>query len=461
MNVAIKWISLFFFALALTACQNAQNTPAPQLQQRISVKYTNQQSVTGLYVELLIPSTAVNFGSLSLDAYGNATFTIDAKYSGQVARVIIFEPGNSRKEIWNQEITLGQGISTVTIGSAEVEIPSGPEPTPNTPANDTQILSMPPTVAPSPIPVQPSPVPPQPSQEVPPTAVLEKRQMAFVSERNGSVPQVFIMNEDGSAPTQLTFLPNGACQPAWSPDGAKLLFVSPCNKLRVPNMPPSEFAKSVIFVGDYNANNRQLSATKPLIVYANGGAFEPDWSANGILFTCMDGNDLHICLVNANGQNLQRITSPNSTDMHPVWNPTGDKLLLRGYDHSDLIFWMDTAGGPRDPYTYQQISNFAGRDPDWGSNGNVLYVNMATEPPAIHVASWEIGKFSDRELYKGALYITTPRWDADSTQFAAALWLTNRGADTRYDIWLLLSTGAPLMQLTNDPASDYSPAWRP
>src|SRR5262249_222581 len=39
-------------------------------------------------------------------------------------------------------------------------------------------------------------------------------QIAFVSERVG-LPQIFLMNMDGSNAQQLTFLPDGACQPAW------------------------------------------------------------------------------------------------------------------------------------------------------------------------------------------------------------------------------------------------------
>ena len=42
------------------------------------------------------------------------------------------------------------------------------------------------------------------------------------------------MNIDGSGLKQITNIPEGACQPTWSPDGSRIVFISPCknNKIR-------------------------------------------------------------------------------------------------------------------------------------------------------------------------------------------------------------------------------------
>ncbi|HEX9616226.1 MAG TPA: protein kinase, partial [Anaerolineales bacterium] len=52
-------------------------------------------------------------------------------------------------------------------------------------------------------------------------------EIAFVSDVTG-IPQVWLMNADGTAQSQITDMPEGACQPAWSPDGNRLVFISPC-----------------------------------------------------------------------------------------------------------------------------------------------------------------------------------------------------------------------------------------
>ncbi len=54
-------------------------------------------------------------------------------------------------------------------------------------------------------------------------------QIAFASERSG-IPQIWLVDIDGANLTQVTNRQDGACQPAWSPDGSQLVFVSPCSK---------------------------------------------------------------------------------------------------------------------------------------------------------------------------------------------------------------------------------------
>ncbi|MFN3308081.1 MAG: protein kinase domain-containing protein, partial [Anaerolineales bacterium] len=52
-------------------------------------------------------------------------------------------------------------------------------------------------------------------------------QIAFASNRSGT-NQVWLMNLDGSGLTQVTDIPEGACQPNFSSDGMRLIFISPC-----------------------------------------------------------------------------------------------------------------------------------------------------------------------------------------------------------------------------------------
>ena len=51
------------------------------------------------------------------------------------------------------------------------------------------------------------------------------RKLAFVSDRDGN-SEVYVMNADGSGQRNLTRNPAYDADPAWSPDGRKLAFVS-------------------------------------------------------------------------------------------------------------------------------------------------------------------------------------------------------------------------------------------
>jgi hypothetical protein len=50
-------------------------------------------------------------------------------------------------------------------------------------------------------------------------------QIAFVSDRDGD-NEIFVMNADGTAQTQITATFDGEFQPAWSPDGTKIAFMT-------------------------------------------------------------------------------------------------------------------------------------------------------------------------------------------------------------------------------------------
>ena len=94
-------------------------------------------------------------------------------------------------------------------------------------------------------------------------------QIAYASDHTG-VPQIFVMNADGSDPRQVTNLTFGACQPAWSPDGQRLVFISPCLKRQ------DQYPDANLYI--INADGSGL--TGPLETGAEGN-FDPSWSPDG------------------------------------------------------------------------------------------------------------------------------------------------------------------------------------
>jgi serine/threonine protein kinase len=94
-------------------------------------------------------------------------------------------------------------------------------------------------------------------------------QLAIASDRSG-VPEIWLVDLVGDNLTMLTNFPEGACQPSWSPDGKRLVFISPCPKNQL------TYAGASMFILDIDAG----TAPQPLATLP-GGDFDPSWSPDG------------------------------------------------------------------------------------------------------------------------------------------------------------------------------------
>lgn len=120
------------------------------------------------------------------------------------------------------------------------------------------------------------------------------------------INQVWIMNADGTDAHRGTGVPGGANRPAWSPDGARILFDS---------------RESLWTVNTDGTGLHQVLAPAPPATDAFGA-----WSSDGSRIAFMstrggfDQND--VWLVNSDGTGLRRLTRTPTNDAEPRWRPT-------------------------------------------------------------------------------------------------------------------------------------------
>jgi hypothetical protein len=136
------------------------------------------------------------------------------------------------------------------------------------------------------------------------------------------------VNVDGTGFAKVTNIEyENEKEPAWSPDGAKLIWGD-----HYPNFSPdgSKIAYSRLSSGDEEVFVSNSDGTGEVRLTANAvndsdPAFSPDGSK--IAFTSDEGGDYEIFTMNADGTGRQAITSNSVTDRAPDWQP----LPINGY----------------------------------------------------------------------------------------------------------------------------------
>ena len=169
-----------------------------------------------------------------------------------------------------------------------------------------------------------------------------RKLIAFQSNRVGGIPQIYLMNPDGSDQRVLVSLPvDGGAFPSFSETGEQVCFHDQDSLQRT-----AALKRRDIFV--VNANGMGLTnLTSPLLPRQLGDNTRCDWSpkAGAIAFqSTRDGND-EIYSMNADGSGLVRLThDPDPvpgeplcriSDANPAWSPKGDRIAFESNRSSE------------------------------------------------------------------------------------------------------------------------------
>ncbi len=274
--------------------------------------------------------------------------------------------------------------------------------------------------------------------------------IAFASDRNGGIPEIFTMNTNGSDLHQLTNIPEGACQPRWSPDGKRLAFISPCKG------DGDSYVKSSLFI--MNADGSGMVA----LTNIPAGGYDPTWAPDNIrlAFTAIRKDEIpQIYIYNLRTDTITELTDPDlRANYQPTWSKN-NRIAYMGL--GDRLWVMNDDGSNRHQIMRGTDSDNFYSYPSWSPDGKTLVVTR-----------WDVGM-------SGAPWLALIQNLADPVLANVALgspmteasyspdgyWLIYTGwPDTRYHhLFIISPTGVGRQELTdhNLEANDFDPSWSP
>ena len=274
-------------------------------------------------------------------------------------------------------------------------------------------------------------------------------QIAFASDRSGTT-QIWAMNVDGSDPRQVTDMVEGACQPAWSPDGARLVFISPCIRNQ------ESYPGAGLFVVNEDGTELTPLPTVP------GGDFDPSWSPDGkfIVFTSLRNSGRpRIYRLNLDDGSVERLSQQYDRDKQPSWSPDGQKIAFATINKGVQQIWtMNPDGSGRIAFSLSgpKINS----NPVWSPDGEVILFNQMDSPgsvPMLAAGSYKEGEYNEYRYDLGPLPVREPKYSPD------ALWLVFESwpEGSNHDVYIMAVNGSGRTQVTDWARLDFDPAWRP
>jgi len=226
---------------------------------------------------------------------------------------------------------------------------------------------------------------------------IAKNQIVFTSDRDGD-GEIYLMNADGSNPTNLTDNTDADAVPVISNDGTQIAFLS------------DRSGHAAIHVMNVDGSNvRKVTSPTADVVPSGLISWSPD--DKKLVYIDVRSGNHQLYTINIDGSGEQQLTDDSSRKYFVDWSPNDDKIM-----------YVSTPNG------YGQIFTI---EPD-GTDQELL--------------------INDGKSY------STPSWSPDGSKIAFVRIPNN---SSYADVYTMNADGTGVQRLTSDGDNDIRPSWSP
>ena len=282
-------------------------------------------------------------------------------------------------------------------------------------------------------------------------------QITFVSHRDGN-PEIYVMDADGRNQRRLTNNRHNDWNPSWSSDGKHIVFFSNKAGHVIDGIPTSE-----IYVMDANRGIQRNLTNDP------NDDRDPAWSPDGKRIVFASDRDKKfsddIYVMDADGGNPQNLTNDFNDDRFPSWSPDGKRIVFVSHRVGHFIgdsgitseiYVMDADGGNQQRLTENRKNDW---NPSWSPDGKRIAFSSDGEGDLknFDIYVMDVDGGNQQRLTENHHEDSSPSWSPDGKRIAFS---SNRKENRdNFDIYVMDANGDNPQNLTNNPRADVSPAW--